>query len=360
MSNCWVEIDLKAISNNFSFIKKIVSPSKVCAVIKADAYGHGAVPIAKALNADMFGVFSLDEGVILRNGGVDKPILILGPSMEEEVFDIVQYNLIPNVFTKEFLIALSKIPSKVKCHIKVDTGMGRIGISFDNAIEFIKEAVSYSNIDVEGIFSHLATSYLKDKSYALEQFRKFSYLIEQLKCIGIEIPIKHIANSAAILSLPEMNLSMVRPGILLYGLMPSDDMEKVPVKPAMSFKTRLVSVRRFPKGSGISYGKTYVTKKDSIIGVIPVGYTHGLRRNLSNKGYVLVGGKRVKIVGTLCMDMTMIDLSDILDISIGDEVVIFGTQDNETISVDEIAKFCETINYEIITGINPKIPRVYI
>lgn len=361
MNNCWVEINLSSILHNLLELKNITS-SKILAVIKADAYGHGAIAVAKKIKdfVDMFGVFSLKEAIELRENEIKERILLLGPT--SHVKEIINYNLTPSIFTKDEINALSSsCPFRLKIHIKIDTGMGRLGIPYENAASFIKDVISLSNIEVEGIFSHLATAYLEDKTYTKEQFRRFSYVINQLKELGIEVPLKHIANSAAILDCPEMHLDMVRPGILLYGLWSSDNVNKrISIKPAMSFKTRLISVKKLPPSSSISYGRTYITDKESLIGVIPVGYSHGLRRALSNKGYVLVRGKRAKILGTICMDMTMIDLSNIPDACMGDEVCIFGSQGDAFISIDEIASICDTINYEIITGINQHIKRRYI
>jgi len=363
MNNPWVEIDLSAILYNLSCIKKITS-SKILAVIKADAYGHGAIEVARKIKDEIyfFGVFSLDEGISLREAGIRERILILGPFPSNCSKEIINYNLTPSVFTGADLKELSlNAKGPINIHIKIDTGMWRIGIPYNEAVQFIEKSLSYPNIKVEGVFSHLATAYLRDKSYALEQFERFSYVIKSLFKKGIDIPIKHIASSAGILDLPQMHLDMVRPGILLYGLFPGKDVERKfkPIE-AMSFKTKIVALKRLPKGSSISYGQTYITDKESIIGVIPVGYSHGLRRLLSNKGYVLVRGKRAKMVGTICMDMTIIDVSDIPDVTIGDCVVIFGKQGDSFISIDELADACNTINYEIITGINPRVKRVYI
>lgn len=359
MNNCWIEIELSSILNNLLEIKKITH-SKMLAVIKADAYGHGAIPVSKKIKdfVDMFGVFSLSEAISLRENGIKARILLLGPTLKNNIKEIINYNLTPSISTKGEIEALSKSPFRLKVHIKIDTGMGRLGIPYEEAADFIKDVILIPNIEVEGIFSHLATAYLKDKTYTKEQFRRFSYVVNKLKEENIEIPLKHIANSAAILDCPDMHLDMVRPGILLYGLWPSDQVNKrISIKPAMSFKTRIISIKRLKPSSSISYGQTYITEKESLIGVIPVGYSHGLRRALSNKGYVLVKGKRAKIVGTICMDMTMIDLSEIPNPCIGDEVCIFGSQDGGFILVDEIAGLCNTINYEIITGI--KAERIY-
>ncbi len=362
MNTSWVEIDLFCFLHNLSEIKKITQ-SKILAVIKADAYGHGAIEVANKIKhyVDMLGVFSVDEGISLREKGIKARILVLGPTLPSCAKEIINYNLTPSVFTKEMIKKLSlNLKGPMNVHIKIDTGMGRLGIPYNEALSFIESIKLYPNIKISGIFSHLATSYLKNKSYCYEQFEKFSYVCRKLEEKRIHIPVKHIANSAAILDLPHMHLDMVRPGILLYGLFPSKDVEKkIQPKEAMSFKTRTISLKKFPKGSSISYGQTYITDKESLICVIPVGYSHGLKRLLSNKGYVLIRGKRAKIVGTICMDMTMIDVTDIPDVSVDDEVVIFGRQGDSFISIDELADACQTINYEIITGINTRVPRVY-
>jgi alanine racemase len=265
----------------------------------------------------------------------------------------------------EMAQALSKAAAKrersVKVHIKINTGMWGIGVWADEAVRFIKEILDLGGLEVEGIFSHLATAYSRDKGYAYEQFELFSGVINRLKEEGIHIPLVHIASSAAILDLPEMNLNMVRPGIALYGLYPSRMVSRqIELRPVMGFKTRIVHLERVPKGSGLSYGRTYVAAEDMLVAVLPVGYANGYTRVLSNKAWVLVRGERARVVGTICMDYCLIDVSHIRGVSVGDEVVLFGEQLGERIEVDELAGLCETINYEIICSVGSRVPRVYI
>ncbi|MEK9149805.1 MAG: alanine racemase [Candidatus Desantisbacteria bacterium] len=355
----WAEVNLSFLRHNFSQIKRVVEPAKVMAVVKADAYGHGAGAVSQALvsaGADMLGVVSVSEGIQLRDEGIKIPILILGSFIEKEAKEFVAYHLTPTIFTKEHLSFFSSLSAEIGVHIKVDTGMGRLGVMVDKAEEFILEVSRAKNIRIEGIFSHFASAYLEDKGYAKEQFLRFSSLCSSLKKKGIDLSLRHIANSAAILDLPETYLDMTRPGLLLYGLWPGDDVRRaIEIKPVLAFKTRIVAIKNLPVGWHISYGTTTATK-EMRVAVLPVGYSHGYPRLLSNKGYVSIKGKRADIVGVVCMDMLMVDVSSIPDASISDEVILFG----EGISINEIASLAETINYEITTRISPRVERVYV
>lgn len=342
--------------------------TKIVPVVKADAYGHGAVDIAQVLleeGIERLGVFSVEEGIRLRETGISVSILILGPSLPEEVDSVADYDLTPGIFTMEIAQLLSKTAmvkeKKIKVHIKVNTGMWRIGVWVDETVQFVKDVLELKNLEVEGIFSHLATAYSLDKTYAHEQFRLFCEVIEELKQEGIYIPLRHIASSAAILDLPEMNLDMVRPGISLYGLYPSKMVKRrVELWPVMEFKTRIVYLERVPKGSSISYGRSFIAPEDIIVAVLPVGYAHGYMRTLSNKAEVLIGGRRAKIIGTICMDYSLVDVTDIEGVKVNDEVVLFGQQLNERIEIDELADLCGTINYEIVCSVGSRVPRVHI
>ncbi|MDI6752306.1 MAG: alanine racemase [bacterium] len=355
----WAEVNLSFLRHNFSQIKRLVEPARVMAVVKADAYGHGADTVSQALvsaGVDMLGVVSVSEGIQLRDKGIKIPILILGSFIEKEVKKFVAYQLTPTIFTKEHLSFFSSLNAEIGVHIKVDTGMGRLGVMVDEAEEFIFEVINAKNIRIEGIFSHFASANLKDKGYAKEQFLRFSSLCSSLKEKGIDLGLRHIANSSAILDLPETYLDMTRPGLLLYGLWPSDDVRRaIEIKPVLAFKTRIVAIKNLPLGWRISYGTT-TTTKEMRVAILPVGYSHGYPRLLSNKGYVSIRGKKAPIIGVVCMDMLIVDLSSIPETSISDEVTLFG----ESISVNEIALLAETINYEIITRISPRIERIYI
>lgn len=355
----WVEINLSFLRHNLSQIKALVKPTKVMAIVKADAYGHGAIAVSQALvsaGADMLGVVSVQEGIQLRDIGIKIPILILGSFIEKEAKEFPANNLAATIFTRKHLSLFSSLDAEVGVHIKVDTGMGRLGVLIDEAEDFILDVSEAKNIKIEGIFSHFASAHLKDKGYAKEQFLRFSSLCSSLKEKGIDPGLRHIANSSAILDLPETYLDMTRPGLLLYGLWPSDDVKRtIEIKPVMSFKTRIVAIKTVPKGWHISYGTTRA-EKEMNIAILPVGYSHGYPRLLSKKGYVGIRGKRAAIAGVVCMDMLMVDVKDIPDVSVGDEVILFG----EGISVEEIANLTGTINYEIVTRISPRVEKIYV
>lgn len=370
----WVEVNLDNIKHNVEEIRKIIGNScQIMAIVKADAYGHGAVAVAKTVvdaKVQQLGVVCLSEGVILRKAEINCPILSLGPAMPNEIQDYIHYGITPSICSWEQIKLFSEqaisMGIAVKIHIKIDTGMGRLGVLYTEAFEFIKKVSSLPGIKIEGIFSHLAASDAANKSYAYEQFRRFKGVINRLKKIGISVPISHIANSGAIIDLPEMRLDMVRPGITLYGLPPSKLVsQQISLQPAMSFKTRIIHLKEMPKNlpvhgflpvyGGISYGRTYMKKKLKIA-TIPVGYSDGYSRALSNKAEVLIHGQRAPIIGMVTMNFCMIDVSHIPEVKIGDEVVLFGEQ----LSVNELAEICSTISYEILCGINSRIPRIYV
>ncbi|MBI4777541.1 alanine racemase [Candidatus Desantisbacteria bacterium] len=382
----WVEVNLDNITHNITEIQRIIGNScQMMVIVKADAYGHGAVAVAKtAINAGVqrLGVVCLSEGVNLRDAGINCPILSLGPPMPDETQDYIHYRITPSIFSLEQAKAFSEQAVErgisVKIHIKIDTGMGRLGVLYPEAFELIKKIHSLPGIEIEGIFSHLGSSDSACKAYAYEQFRRFTVVINRLKKTGISVPITHIANSGAIIDLLEMRLDMVRPGIAVYGLFPSKSVsQSVSLQPAMSFKTRIIHLKEMPKDlpvqgflpvyGGISYGRTYVKKKIKVA-TIPVGYADGYSRALSNKAEVLIQGKRAPIIGRITMNFCMIDVSHIPDVKIGDEVVLFGKQliagasmtEEVSLSVDELADICGTISYEILCGINPRILRVYV
>lgn len=365
----WAEVNLDNIKFNLKQVKKnIPEDTKVMAVVKADAYGHGVIPVAKAAleaGADRLAVALPEEGKELRDNGFKLPIQILGEVLPNQVSILVENDLIPTISKIETVKRLNELAAKKgiikKIHIKIDTGMGRIGVFPDDAINFIKKVDSYSNIDIEGIMTHFAKADEKDKSYTYKQWERFKSVIDKLKEIDINIPIKQAANSATIIDLPEFSLNMVRPGIMMYGLRPSHEVdESFKLKPALSWKAKIVYLKEVPSGTGISYGATYVTKRKSKIATIPMGYADGFSRLLSNKGEVLVNGKRAPIRGRVCMDQFMVDVTDIEDVNIGDEVVLIGKQGNDELTATEMADLINTINYEITCDITKRVPRVYI
>ena len=365
----WVEINLDALECNFDAVREELPENmKILAVVKANAYGHGAIGIAKFLEdkADYLAVAATDEALELRKNGVNCPILILGHIPYGDYDNIVKFNITPTIsdFYEAELLSKAAVKAGVTAplHIAVDTGMNRIGFLVNaESVKEIKEINSLPNIKIEGVFSHFAAADISDKTYTRKQVEKFDQFMKTLSAEGVNAPIKHLYNSAAIADL-EKKYDMVRQGIILYGLRPSDEVEfnniKVP-QPVMSMKTRVVQVKTLPAGECISYGCTYTTEKETKVATLCAGYADGVTRVLSNNGEVLIRGKRAKIIGRVCMDQFMVDVTDIPDVEAGDTATIFGTDGEETISVDEIAKKANTINYEIICNINSRVTRVY-
>lgn len=367
----WAEIDLDALSHNFKEIRKITSPdSKVLAVVKADAYGHGGTEVAKILiqnGADCLAVACADEGKQLRRDGIDAPILILGASSFCDCEDLVNYSLMPTVFSYDFAHELSQAAQKlnktVKIHIKLDTGMSRIGfvtdVDDDALTNEILKISSLPGIETDGIFSHFSTADETDKNYTLLQFKRFMHVCELLEEKGLSIPTKHIANSAAIMMYPEMHLDMVRAGIILYGLYPSDEVDKtrLALKPVMTLKSRITMVKTLDSGRGISYGKTYITNHPTKIATVPIGYADGYTRLFSGKAKISVNNIPVPVIGRICMDQCMIDVTNVNNINTGDEVIIFGAG---AVTADDLAYWIGSVNYEIICMLSMRIPRIYI
>jgi alanine racemase len=365
----WAEVDLDAIARNARGLKECVGEeTELMAVVKANAYGHGAVPVARTAlenGATRLAVNRALEGVELRQAGITAPVLILGYSLPSEAETVVRWDLTPTVTTVEGALALSSMSDRqgkvTSIHVKVDTGMGRFGLLPDEAVAFVRRIARLPGLKLAGLFTHFALADSADKTYTRRQFGLYMRLVEQLEGAGFAIPLKHVANSAATLDLPEMHLDMVRCGIALYGLRPSDEVEPaIPLKPAMVLKSRVARVRTLPPGSSISYGCTYTTTRPTPVALVPVGYGDGYHRILSNKGSVLIGGKRAPIVGRVCMDQFVVDVTDIEGVRQDDEVVVFGRQGEEEISAEEVAALAGTINYEVVTGILPRVTRVYL
>lgn len=366
----WAEINLNALEENVSNIRKITNENAmIMAVVKADAYGHGAVNVAKSLLAhgvDRLAVSELDEAIELRRAGIDAEILILGASFDEECDQLVKYNITPAVFTKSFAEKLSEAAKKqgktAKLHIKLDTGMSRIGflagVDDEKTTDEIIEISKLPNIFVEGIFSHFATSDEKDRSYTDLQFERFMKVCDMLKNKGLDIPIRHIANSAAIMMYPETHLEMVRAGIILYGFYPSEDVDKakLSLRRVLTLKSRITHIKEI-ENRGVSYGKTYIADKKTKVATVPVGYADGYTRMLNNNAKIIANGNAVKVIGRICMDQCMIDVTNVHNISTGDEVIIFG---EDIVTADDLAKSLGTINYEIVCMLSRRIPRVYL
>ncbi|HHU31434.1 MAG: alanine racemase [Zhaonellaceae bacterium] len=370
MRPVWAEIDLKAIDHNLNEVKRVISPSTdMMAIVKANGYGHGAVQVAERAvkaGAVYLGVALLQEAIELRKHGITTPILILGYTSEEDYKLLVKYQITQGIYQltqAEILNEIAKSQGvKAKVHVKIDTGMGRLGFSVQESVEAIEKIAKLSHVELEGVFSHLAMSDAKDKSYTYLQLEKFIKISQKLEQAGLDIKYKHLANSGGIIDLPETHFNLVRPGIILYGLYPSEEVDrtKIRLKQAMSFKTQISYVKEVPKGTSISYGCTYTTTRTSRIATLPLGYADGYSRLLSNRGMVLVGGKRVPVVGKICMDQFMIDVTEVENVKPGDEVVLFGSQGQEFLSVEEIAELIGTINYEVLCMVSYRVPRRYV
>ncbi len=365
MRNSFVEIDLSAIKNNVRLAKsKLKATTKLCAVVKADAYGHGAVPVANAAvsaGADYLAVAIVQEAEILRKAGITAPILILGTLVKNDVADVVTYDVEQAVYTEQHLQGLNgeaqKQNKKVKVHIAVDTGMSRIGVRPSEAGKFAKLAASMSNIEVVGVFSHFAAADGDDKSFAKKQFAAFQTALKNIEAEGVNIPIKHIGNSAVIQEMPDYQLDMVRQGITLYGLMPDRFKDEYKgFQPAMVFKSEVAYVKNIVAGECVGYGGTCVAKKTTKVATVPVGYADGFSRKLSNCGYMIIHGEKAPIIGRVCMDQCMLDVTDIADVQVGDMVIVEGGRE---LPFEEVAKLADTIDYELICLITGRVPRVY-
>ena len=365
----WAQIDLDAIRKNHIKVKSLLPEGvKIAAVIKADAYGHGAGRIARLLehDTDYFAVAMTDEAEALRRDGIRTPILVLAHTPAGDLPRLARFNIETSVSTMDEAMEISEFASRRGCrigvHIAVDTGMCRIGFDATEAsVCEIADITRLPGVDVRGIFSHFAAADTDDPTFTIVQREKFDFVISHLEKKGVDIPIKHICNSAGTLS-DGTKYDMVREGILLYGLAPSED---TPLDafgkmfPAMSLKTHVSSVRRVPEGTPVSYGCTYVTCRESVIATLQVGYADGVPRLLSGRGDVLIRGKRAPIAGRVCMDQMMVDVTDIADVAVGDVATIIGGYGDEFISADEVARHAETIGYEIVCGISKRVPRVY-
>jgi alanine racemase len=364
----WSEIDLGALKRNVAKTRKLVGDSvKILLTIKADAYGHGARHVARgAIGAgvDMLGVATLHEGIELRGAGARVPILILSPSLVNEIDEILEWELIPTVSDMRFAQALafsaSRVSREVKVHVEIDTGMTRAGVNEDDACDFLTSLSKLPGITVEGIYTHLPSTYEEESDFTRAQIRAFRDIIQALRLKGIEFPLIHTANSAAISQCGDSYFNMVRPGGMIYGMFPRKGMNGIGLEPVMSFKSRVVNVKDVRKGKTVSYGRTHTFDHDARVAAVAAGYGHGLTRLLSNNGDLLVRGTRAPIVGMVTMDVTLIDVTAIPQVAVGDEVVIFGRQGGNEITVYEVAERCGTISYEITCGIGKRVPRVYV
>ena len=369
----WAEVDLDAIWENMVHMKEnIAEKTKILAVIKTDGYGHGGVPIAKMLEQldFMFGyaAATYEEAHVLREAGVKKPILILGYTFPYCYEELIREEIRPAVYRRdtveELAAAAAKVGQKAKVHIKVDTGMGRIGITPDEeGLEFVRFLMGHPELEVEGIFTHFAKSDEEDKTSAYHQLALFQNFIDRIQTeLGLTIPVKHCSNSAAILEMPQANMDMVRAGITTYGLYPSEEVRKdiVPLRAAMSLYSHIVYCKTIHAGQSVSYGGLFTAQKDTRVATIPVGYGDGYPRSLSGKGYVLIRGKKALILGRVCMDQFMVDVSEIPGVMEGDKVTLLGVDGTERITAEELGELSGRFNYEFVCDLGKRIPRVYI
>jgi alanine racemase len=366
MRPTWVEIDLASIRHNVRQIIDRVGPAvKLIAVVKADGYGHGAAEVSRAAlqsGAACLAVALPEEGAKLRAAGFTVPIFILGLTLPEQAAFVVANDLIAAVCTEENILALDAaahlLKRRARVMIKLETGMGRIGITPDGLENLLQYACDCADLEPVGIFTHLAAADASDKTYALRQLDLFRSTTANCGC---SVNYLSAANSAAIIDLPEGNFNAVRPGIILYGLPPSGEMHtSLDLQPAMQFKTRIVHIKHVPAGTSISYGCTYTTSRPTYIATLPVGYADGYSRLLSNKSQVLISGRRHPVIGRVCMDQTLVDLGPVSDAMVGDEVVLFGRQGQAEITVTELADLVGTINYELVCAVSNRVPRVYL
>ncbi len=366
----YAEINLDAICDNVrNAMSKVKSGTKIMAVIKTNAYGHGSVPVAKALaeiGVYAFGVATIGEALVLRKNGIQNPILILSHVFSEDYTELLENDIMPTVFRYETAKKLSETAKALgkiaKIHIKIDTGMGRIGFQpTDEAVESIIEISKLPNISIDGIFTHFACADEKDKTSFNEQKARFTDFLNKLDENGIKIPIKHMCNSAGIIDFDGDFLNMARSGIMTYGLYPSDEVKKdsLILRPAMSIISHVEFVKTVQKGFKVSYGSTYTTDSETQIATIPIGYGDGYPRSLSNKGRVIINGQYANIIGRVCMDQLMVDVTG-LYVKEGDKVTVIGTDGNCTITAEDVAYNAGSFNYEFLCGINMRVPRVYV
>jgi alanine racemase len=366
----WAEVDLAAISHNVQEFRRITpARTRIMAVVKADGYGHGSVEVARqalAAGASFLGVALVEEGVNLRENGITDPVLVLGFTPKSYAHLLCEYDLTPTVFTmpeaEAFSNAAVQHKRKLPVHVKVDTGMGRVGFfPCSDADGFIKKVAACPGLELAGLYTHFAAADSKDLTHARGQLQRFSELVSRLAERGLNIPLKHAANSAAAMYLPEAHLDMVRIGISLYGLPPSAGREAaVNLQPVMTLKTKVVYLKQVPSGTSVSYGCTFTTVRDSLLATLPIGYADGYSRRLSNRGHVLVHGQRAPVAGRVCMDQMVVDVSAIPGVCLDDEVVLYGRQGDNVITVDEVADCLETINYEVVTSVSRRVPRLYL
>lgn len=365
----WAEINLAAIKHNLTCIQKAVKPAKVMAVVKANGYGHGVLEVCEVCRQqgiDFLGVASLDEAVSVKEAGVDLPILVIGYTPREYVSTAVEEGIRVTVFESSLAYDLDRAAKKIGkpalVHVKIDTGMGRLGYSASP--ETVAEVTKISRLpglELEGIFTHFATADCPDKAYAMEQLEMFRKLVDDLARRGVAFALRHCSNSAALMEIPEARFDMVRAGIAIYGLYP-DPNSRPPgfdIIPAMQLKSRVGFVKTLPAGHSVSYGRTYSCTKETRVATVPIGYADGYSRLLSNKSWAVIRNQRVPLIGTVCMDQCMFDVSEVDGVREGDEVLLFGRPENG-VTADDLAEIIGTINYEVVCAVSSRVPRIYV
>ncbi|MFH1453226.1 MAG: alanine racemase [Armatimonadota bacterium] len=363
----WVEINLDALEHNYNQIKKITNGQMILPIVKADAYGHGVIRVCRKLEnlgVKTVAVATLSEARQLSNSKINMDVLILLAGLPRQAETIVKYGFIQTVSSYQMAQALSEEAVKqnktCRVHIKIDTGMNRLGFYPHEAVDAVKKIRNLKNIKIEGIYSHFSSSFIDDKDYTMLQWSRFDNILKELEKLGIEIEYKHISNSASIVDAAFIKLNMVRPGIMLYGLYPTQKLKNViSVEPILRLKAKLISVKKITADSHVSYGMTYTASKKSSLAVVPVGYADGYSRRLSHNISVTIKDKKYPVIGNICMDQIIVDITKGKNFKIGEEVTLIGGGANET-SIDEIAQKTNTINYEITCGINKRLPKVYI
>ncbi|HVI42471.1 MAG TPA: alanine racemase [Anaerovoracaceae bacterium] len=366
----WAEINLSNLDYNIKQIKQKVGEKEILGVVKADGYGHGAVAVSKVLlqnGVKTLAIATLQEAITLREGGITCPVIMLGITPGMYVDTLLKYDITPVTSSCENAAAISAAAEAagkvIEAFVAVDTGMGRIGfLPDDESVEEFKKISRLSNLKIKGLFSHFATADEKDKTYAEAQLSHYNNIYEKLKQAGVDIPWRTFANSAAIMEIPAAHFDAVRPGIVLYGCYPSQevDRDQLSIKPVMSVKANIVHLKKVQPGFSVSYGRKFTTERESLIATLALGYADGYPRYLSGKGRVIVNGVYAPVVGNICMDQCMIDVTDVPNVKLGDEVVLMGTQGNLTIPADEIGEKTGTINYEIVCAFGQRLPKVYV
>lgn len=371
-SRVYAKIDLDAVAWNMEQMKKnLKEGTEMVAVIKTDGYGHGAVQVASMLESYDYvwgyAVATLDEAVVLRAAEIQKPILVLGCIFPDQYWEMLKYEIRMNVYTKEMAEAISALAvekgEQAYVHIKLDTGMARLGFSAEeSSIEEIKEIAELPNLVLEGVFTHFAKADEEDKTFTMMQLEKFEWMTQRLEEEGVTFPYVHASNSAGIIDVRRADYNLVRAGIAIYGLYPSEevDKEKVQLKPALSLKSHIAFVKDIPAGTPVSYGGDFVSEHQMRIATIPIGYGDGYPRSLSDTGYVLIRGKKAPIIGRICMDQFMVDASDIPEVKFGDKVTLIGRDQEEYLPVEKLSELSGRFNYEFVCDLGKRIPRVYV